>query len=605
MTSIKSGRIPMSVTIASSFVALVVVLLGVVVWISYEAHRNNTVRLVAESAHRSVSYVRRELRGHLDPVVTQVNWVANLVAAEENETASQTRLGDILVGAMAATPQVTALVFIASDEQVIRVYRGQTGTDWSVDTDPPKDLAFVQRTLQRAKEQPKGFWNEILFSEGQQMSFINFVRPVRRGEQFQGAVLAAVSLNALSDLVSEISNRMRGTAFILADENQVIAHPNLTSRHPDLSRDTPTVEIGRVGDLVLKQFWSAKSHPIAMQVDLQDFSIRQTVIASQRFVFISGPVSGYSASPWIIGGYVDAQTAEAPLESVRRSLLFGFATILIGTVLAVLLGHVIARPITEASARISRIADLEVEQVRELPNSRITELDAQAHAFNNMLGALRWFAMYVPRSLVSRLIQSGDQEIVSKQQQLTILFTDLVGFTSASETMSATETAELLNHHFALLAACVEREGGTVDKFMGDALMAFWGAPDPQPDHASRAVRAARAMAEAVHQDNLARAKDGAAPIRMRIGVHCGLAVVGNIGAPERMNYTVVGDTVNTAQRMEQLGKEISPDAEAVILATEDVVSETGQQAAFESVGAVTAKGKTEPIDVFRILVDR
>ncbi len=605
MIFFKVRRIPISITVAASFVALVVALLGVVVWTSYESHRSNTVKLVAELAHQSISYVRRELRNHLDPVVTQVNWVANLISASGSETTEQSRLGDILVGAIAATPQVTALVFIASDGQVIRAYRGQTETDWHLDTEPPKDPAFAQRTLQRAKEHPEGFWNEILFSEGQQKSYINYVHPVRRGEQLQGAVLAAVSLNELSDLVSEISNRMRGTAFILTDQNQVIAHPNLTSRHPDLSKDSPTVEIGRVGDLVLNQFWSAKSHPIALEVDLQDFNIRQTVIGSQRYVFISGPVSGYGANPWIVGGYLDAQTAEAPLQNVRRSMLFGVAAIFVGAVVAILLGHAIARPIKEASTRISRIAELEIAQVQELSSSRIAELDAQARAFNNMLGALRWFAMYVPRSLVSRLIHRGDQEVISEQRQLTILFTDLAGFTSASEAMTATETAELLNHHFALLAACVEREGGTIDKFMGDALMAFWGAPDPQPDHASRAVRAARAMAQAVHQDNLERTINGATPIRMRIGLHCGLAVVGNIGAPERMNYTVVGDTVNTAQRMEQLGKEIAPDAETVVLATESVVAEAGQRADYESVGAVTARGKTKSIDVFRVLVDQ
>lgn len=604
MISIKANRIPMSVTIAASFVALVVVLLGVVVWTSYESHRNSTVKLVAESAHQSMSFLRRELLGHLDPVVTQVNWVANVVTADGSVTTEQKRLGDILVGAIAATPQVTVLAFITNDGQVIRVYRGQTGTDWILDTQPPKNPAFAQRTLRRAKKHGTGFWNEILFSEGQQKSYINYVVPVRRGELFEGAVLAAVSLNELSDLVSEISSRMRGTAFILADENQVIAHPNLTSRHPEQSKESPTVQIGRVGDIVLGHFWSSRSHPIALEVGLEDFNIRQTSIGSQRYVFISGPVSGYGEKPWIVGGHLDAQTAEAPLQSVKRSLLFGVATILIGTIAATLLGHAISRPIREASSSISRIAELEIAHVQDLPGSQIAELDDQARAFNNMLRALRWFEMYVPRSLVSRLIQSGDQEVHSRQEQLTVLFTDLVGFTSATEKMSAIETAELLNHHFALLAACVEQEGGTVDKFIGDALMAFWGAPEPQPDGAQRAVRAACAMARVVHHDNLERATNGAPPIRMRIGLHSGLAVVGNIGAPDRMNYTVVGDTVNTAQRMEQLGKEIAPDAETVILATAAVVAEAGQQANCKNAGTMTAKGKATPINVFQVMVD-
>ncbi len=108
-----------------------------------------------------------------------------------------------------------------------------------------------------------------------------------------------------------------------------------------------------------------------------------------------------------------------------------------------------ARPIKSASAGAARIAELEISEVEELPRSPFTELDSQARSFNAMLGALRWFQTYVPRSLLRRLISRGDREIASEERALTILFTDLVGFTSASETMTARETANLLNHHFA------------------------------------------------------------------------------------------------------------------------------------------------------------
>ena len=245
---------------------------------------------------------------------------------------------------------------------------------------------------------------------------------------------------------------------------------------------------------------------------------------------------------------------------------------------------------------------MDVSLVEPLPRSHFTELDVQARSFNAMLAALRWFEIYVPRSLVRRLVGRGEQVIPSEERDLTILFTDLVGFTSISETMTAGETAELLNHHFALLSACVEDEGGTIDKFIGDALMAFWGAPDPQPDQADRAVRAVCAMAQAVQKDNALRSSKGLAPVRMRIGLHSGPAVVGNIGAPQRMNYTIVGDTVNTAQRMEGLGKEVAPDADLIILASETVISAATANVKFEPVGAYAVKGRAEPVKVFRII---
>jgi class 3 adenylate cyclase len=598
----RTGRIPISLTIATTFVGLVVVLLGSVLTVSYFSSLRNTLNLVGELVIQSSGFVKDELRDHLDSVIEQVDWTADLIATGPLDLADDQQVGNFLLGALAATPQVTALAYISTDKRVVRAYRGDPGEGWRLDTDPPRDLAFTERTLKTGRERDKGFWNEILFSEPSQRSYINYVQPVRRNGEFLGVVLAAVSLNELSELVSQISDRVRGTVFILAGEDQIIAHPNLTSGHPELSKETPTVGIGRVGDLVLEEFWSAETHPTRVTSDLGDLTLRQTEIRGQRYVFAHTQVEGYGESPWIVGHHLDTETAEAAFRQLRDTALVGLVILVLGIGLAIFLGRKVARPIKAASAGASHIAKLEISEVEELPRSPFAELDSQAQSFNAMLGALRWFQTYVPRSLVRRLISRGDQEIASEERSLTILFTDLVGFTSACEAMTARQTANLLNHHFALLAKCAESEEGTIDKFIGDALMAFWGAPDPQPDQADRAVRAVCAMAQTVQKDNVLRQDQGLAPIPMRIGLHSGPVVVGNIGAPERMNYTVVGDTVNTAQRMEGLGKEVAPEAEIVILASETVVAAMTLDVNHESVGAFTVKGRTEQVQVFRIL---
>jgi class 3 adenylate cyclase len=153
---------------------------------------------------------------------------------------------------------------------------------------------------------------------------------------------------------------------------------------------------------------------------------------------------------------------------------------------------------------------------------------------------------------VTRLIRAGDAGTIRPEaRELTVMFTDIAGFTAMSETRPAPEVADFLNEHFALLGACVEAEGGTVDKFIGDALMAFWGAPETQTDTAPRACRAALAIARAVDADNARRTAAGRPAIRIRIGLHSGPVVVGNVGWPGRINYTIVGDTVNTCQRLE------------------------------------------------------
>jgi len=205
---------------------------------------------------------------------------------------------------------------------------------------------------------------------------------------------------------------------------------------------------------------------------------------------------------------------------------------------------------------------------------------------------------------VRRLIHLGMLgQLESESRELSVMFTDIVGFTTMSEEMSAPDVAVLLNHHFNLLASCIEETGGTVDKYIGDSVMAFWGAPERQDDHATRACRAAVAIRAAIEDDNAARRAAGRQPVRMRIGLHTGLAVVGNIGAETRINYTLVGDTVNTANRLEHLAKEFDRGADVEILVSSDTVAQLPADAfGLDELGEQDIRGRTRSIRALRLL---
>jgi adenylate cyclase len=219
-----------------------------------------------------------------------------------------------------------------------------------------------------------------------------------------------------------------------------------------------------------------------------------------------------------------------------------------------------------------------------------------------MVRGLQWMDAYVPRQLVQRLLHLGRDAEVSEHQDITVMFTDIVGFTDLTQGMSAAETAAFLNRHFALLTAEIEREGGIVDKFIGDGLMAFWGAPDRVEDHAARACRAALAIREAVRQDNARRAAAGEPPVEVRIGLHTGPVIVGNIGVHGRLNYTAVGDTVNIASRLEQYAKEYKTAGAAgqvAIAVSAETVDAAGLKAGARSHGPVRLRGSRREIEVF------
>ncbi|MEX2454049.1 MAG: adenylate/guanylate cyclase domain-containing protein, partial [Rhodospirillaceae bacterium] len=212
---------------------------------------------------------------------------------------------------------------------------------------------------------------------------------------------------------------------------------------------------------------------------------------------------------------------------------------------------------------------------------------------------LRWYETYDPRQLVQRLIQR-DAPVASEEKTVTVMFTDIAGFSTLSEHMPAAETAALLNAHFTILADCIEAEHGTVDKYIGDSVMAFWE-PDGDGEDVDRAIRAASEIRRRIRADNRTRAGRGDGRISVRIGIHTGTAIVGNIGAPGRVSYTLVGDTVNVAARLEQLCKELTTDADAVILVSGDTAALARRPLGLTPRGSFALRGRDGEIEAFSL----
>ncbi|MBV8391891.1 MAG: adenylate/guanylate cyclase domain-containing protein, partial [Alphaproteobacteria bacterium] len=157
------------------------------------------------------------------------------------------------------------------------------------------------------------------------------------------------------------------------------------------------------------------------------------------------------------------------------------------------------------------------------------------------------------------------------------------------------------------LGACIEHEHGIIDKYIGDSVMALWGPLAGSRDHAAAAIRTALEIARVIREDNAQRRAQGLEPIRVRIGLHTGSAIVGNIGAPGRVNFTVVGDTVNIAQRLEQLGKEYMKDGDEVVVLTSGETLAAVEDRAALGIDALPEpqrwglRGHEQPMDVYRL----
>lgn len=208
------------------------------------------------------------------------------------------------------------------------------------------------------------------------------------------------------------------------------------------------------------------------------------------------------------------------------------------------------------------------------------------------------FARYVPESVVDGLMGSGhDITLGGEARDITVMFLDIRGFTAWSENRSPEDIVRQLNEVLSALTACVFESGGTLDKFTGDGLMAFWGAPLEQPDHAERAAHTARAMAAALAALNEARGEDER--FHVGIGLHTGQAVVGNVGHDRRHDYTAIGDTVNLGSRIESATKML--DASVLISRDTFRALPMSEQAWFSHVRSVTVAGRAMPVNLFRL----
>ncbi|MEM8588057.1 MAG: adenylate/guanylate cyclase domain-containing protein [Pseudomonadota bacterium] len=601
------GPFRLSIVLGVAIGGLVFLSVATVLMISFTANVRNTFSLLLDRADLAVTLAERRLEALVTPASGLMAEIARLVEVGVLDPDDREAFLTALALAQAGTPQVTGIAYLHDDLTMDVAVLGPDGPEVFPDDVYTRDMLAM--AWDEALDNPEGYWAEVIYIGGPDQSAINWRQPLWRDGELTAVLTAVISVRSLSEFLLDLttSDGSEGSlgAFLLYGEQDVLAHPNLASgEFPGVSIERPMPSIFDIDDPILVALRTqGEDTPVETQgrVDATFADIDGT---EEGFVAFSRELSGLADAPLTLGVYYDSEDVGAELERLAVSGIVGLVALFIAVVLAAVMGKRIARPIRRLAAETTAISTLDLEETKELPGSMIRELDEQASSFNRMVAGLRWFETYVPRRLVKRLMATGrDQSVLSDERQMTVMFSDIAGFTAQSEAMPAARTAALLNHHFALMAQCIEKEGGTIDKFLGDGVMAFWGAPDRQADHASRAARTVLAIADAIDLDNRQRAEDGGLPIKLRIGLHSGTVVVGNIGAPERMNYTIVGDTVNTAKRLEQLGKVLGTAEETVTILISAETAAALEPDAFhlERCGAHPVPGRGQPIEVCRL----
>jgi len=582
--------------------AFVSITAGLVLAVQVVTSERVVKELGAELVVASVNALQREFQNQLTAVEEQASFIARAldtgtILIDEGES-----LDTFTYGTLAGTPESSAIAIIPEQGPAVLIERG------------PNDGVLVSSRIPRttlpdeldletiADAERTGTWTPVRYVPESGHSYVSFALPVWEGTQRVATVAIGITLDELSALTQKVSSQSL-RVFLIYNDGFLLAHPDLRENSPILSPDRPILPLEEAPDRFLAGF-------SAMQVLEEsknlpgDMTLREgwTEAGDRRFVVTDLVQPGFGGIPVTIGADFPATLLDQPIQQLSRALLIGLLLLGGSVIGAAFLARSISLPVRRAAISATRVARLDLDDVQPLPKSPIKELNDLSTGFNSMVSGLKAFNRYVPRALVNTLLQEGRAGAPPEERELAVLFTDIAGYTSISEGLSAGETAAFINEHLALVGGQIRAHGGTIDKYIGDAVMAFWGAPDALDNPARDAAAAALAIAHALRDDNQERARRGLPPVRLRIGLHVGPLVVGDIGAPERVNYTVIGDTVNIAARLESLGKEIDPGADIIITTSREVADQLDDGVQIETIGLQHVKGRDRAIEVVRLV---
>ncbi|WP_172842507.1 cache domain-containing protein [Bradyrhizobium erythrophlei] len=409
-----------------------------------------------------------------------------------------------------------------------------------------------------------------------------------------GVLAADLKLDTFSDFVQTQRPGEHGIVLIFDSTGSLIAHPDFAQfvtsamTHPSKPQLPNIKEIDSgVAAAVLQG---------AHGREYYDGSISDEQGNGYLFRLAKFPLGEHSAKILLLGAQRDF------VQDVRRLEFTGLILATIAGAAFVpavwMFGNGMSRSLKDITAQAARIEKMAAPD--PLPvTSRIKEICELGSTMNLAQRTIRSFARFVPKEIVRGVMENSiSTELGGIRREVTVVFTDVSDFTSIAEFADPDVLMHQTSRYFSVLTKAFLAEGGTVDKFIGDAVMVFWNAPNAQPDHIERACRAVLASRMACEKLNAQFEAEGVKPFFTRFGIHVGEAVVGNLGSTERMNYTALGNTVNLAARLEGLNKQFG----TAILVSEGVYLRVQHCFLFRLLDSVVAKGMTKRTRIFELV---
>jgi len=440
---------------------------------------------------------------------------------------------------------------------------------------------------------------------------VTYAAPIHDGE---GSPLGVATINfdisAISSFLDANPVGKNGFAFIVektaGGDLRVIAHPNpeILTRATKDDRGRTQYEFvpsGSLGDERVVRFMEVLSQKNVDYLGQDLWTFRYAADGTDYFGSYRR-ITGNDMPGWIIAQVIPYEEIMGPAERNNLETLgIGAAVCILILLVSAWVSALIAKPLRRIALDSEAIGRFELE-ARPLEHSMIREVDQLMVATHDMKRGLRSFRKYVPADLVREILASGGEaELGGQKATLTVFFSDIADFTTIAEQLAPEDLVEQLAEYFeAMNRALREPPPGTLDKFIGDSIMAFWGAPSPNPDHAVTACRAALQGQEYLKELQENWAREGKPIFHQRIGINTGEVIVGNMGSAARLNYTVVGETVNAASRFEGLNKLYGTR----IMIGENTREQVKDHFVVRPLDFVSVKGSTKGVKIYELMAE-
>lgn len=605
-------------SILSIFVTLFVVAILVLIGINYNRYSKTMIfiasQLMQQAAHELYSNFKTELtkvkrdneiaarlikEGILDPekdfeYLTKYIADLNLDLSIVQQAYWCDENGDCINSLEEPNRTVTSDLIFNSKKPPYReyLYRNAQGNiikkskNYHFDYDPRNRPWYIF-----AKKAKKTIWTDAYPLKEQPYLAFTVATPIFNDNGILKGVFGMdIRLDWLSAYMKNLRVSKNAVIFIVDKEGRLIAFPKVYEREKQLLN---LLEIHKIDMPAVSKSFDLYQK---LRKDFFIFSYQGKTYLAKYLISKDDIVLN-----WMIGVVVPEDDFTAELK--QASLLdveIGLVILILGIILVSAFVTRIVRPIKTLVKETDKIKHFNLEEEEGI-QSRIKEVMLLTDAIHSMKSGLKSFQKYVPKTLVRQLIETGENvRMGGTKRCLTIFFSDIKDFTTIAENMDPTELLTLMGEYFEELSRIIVSEKGTIDKYIGDSIMAFWGAPLLVKNPCHAAARAALRCKQRLDALNNLWKNHGKPPLVTRFGLHMGNVVVGNVGSSERLNYTALGDAINVASRLEGVNKMYG----TFIMVSETVYNVIKNDFILRKIDYVAVKGKIRASYIYELLAE-